>query len=48
MSSLPMFKSVGMIEPVTLMLLPCGLTYLYPAVAKIDIHVFLQVLAASL
>ena len=30
------------------MLLPCGLTYLYPGVAKIDIHVFLQVLAASI
>ena len=39
-------KSAGMIEPVTLMLLPCGLDSLYPAVAKVDI--FIQVLAASL
>ena len=41
-----MFKSVGTIKPVTLILLPCGLTSLYPAVAKLDI--FIQVLATSL
>ena len=41
-----MFKSLGMIEPVTLMVLPCGLTTFLSVVAKVD--VFIQVLATSL
>ena len=41
-----MFKSIGMIEPITQMFLPCGLTSIYPAVAKVE--TFIKVPAASL